>query len=76
MTTSNTPVKIDDLDVQVLSIVHTTGFKPRTEAVAQRFQKLLQMGFIRFGPNNQCLYSRLTDQGKAALDDYIKSKSN
>lgn len=77
MTTSNTPtVKIDELDVQVLSLVHTTGFKPRTEHVARRFQKLLQLGFLGLGPNKKSLYSRLTVKGKAALDTYIESKSN
>jgi predicted transcriptional regulator len=75
--TSNTPtVKIDDLDAKVLSLVHSTGFKPQTEAIAQQFQKLLQLGFLRLSPNKNSLYSRLTDKGKAALDAYIKLKSN
>jgi hypothetical protein len=76
MTSNTPPVKIDDLDVQVLSIVHLIGFKPRTEAVAQRFQKLIQMGFIRLGSDKQTYYSRLTEQGNAALNDFIKLKSN
>lgn len=74
MTASNTPTKIDEQDAQVLSLVHTTGFKPRTEAVAQRFQKLLQLGFLQLGPDKKSLYSKLTVEGKAALDAYIKSK--
>ena len=74
MTASNTP--IDEMDIQVLALVHSTGFKPQTEAVAQRFQKLLQRGFLGLSPNKKSLYSRLTEKGKAALDAYLTAKHN
>jgi hypothetical protein len=77
MTASNTPtVKIDEVDVQVLSLVHMSGLKPRTQPIIERFEKLQQMGYLKRNHSKNMTYSRLTDEGKAALDAYLAAKHN
>jgi hypothetical protein len=77
MSTSNTPtVKIDELDVQVLSLVHISGLQPRTQPIIERFNKLQEMGYLRRNPSKNNTFSRLTEQGKAALDAYLTAKHN